>query len=222
MTSATVQNAQARTSVSVGLHFGDRYEGPEPYWRGEAQIVMVPGTRVYYVGDSDYDIYRYGRYWYMYADGGWYRSRSYRGPWIYVGYRVVPREISYVPYRYRRHWRDFRDDNIRYGSYRDRRRSYDRGYYDRGYYDRNQNYRDYRDRGWNGDGRVDQRDQNYDRRARDRDMRNGNDQNGQTDWRDQNRDRRDTNGDGRVDQKDQNRGPRDTNGDGQIDWRDRQ
>src|SRR5467141_4216168 len=62
MTSATIQNAQARTSVSVGLHFGDRYEGPEPYWRGEAQIVMVPGTRVYYVGDSDYDIYRYGRY----------------------------------------------------------------------------------------------------------------------------------------------------------------
>ena len=127
MTGTTVQNAQARTSVSVGLHFGDRYDGPAPYWRDEPRIVVVPGTRVYYISDSDYDIYRCGRYWYMNADARWYRSRSYRGPWIYVGYRVVPTEISYVPYRYRRHWRSFRDDDVRYGSYRDSRRHY-RGY----------------------------------------------------------------------------------------------
>jgi len=129
-TSATVQNAQARTSVSVGLRFGDRYDGPEPYWSDEPRVVVVPGTRVYYIDEADYDIYRCGRYWYMNADGGWYRSRGYRGPWIYVGYRVVPREISYVPYHYRRHWRDFRDDDIRYGSYRGHRH-YDRRYRDR-------------------------------------------------------------------------------------------
>jgi len=149
MTSTMVPNAQARTSVSIGLNFGDRYDGPEPYWRGEPRVVIVPGTHVYYVSDTDYDVYRYGRFWYMNSDGRWYRSRSYRGPWIYVGYRVVPSEISYVPPRYRRHWRDFRDDNIRYGSYRDRRSN------NRRYYDRNQ---DYRSRDLNGDGRIDWRD----------------------------------------------------------------
>ena len=149
-----VSSAFARTSVSIGLQFGDRYRGPDVYFRDEPQVVIVPGTRVYYVRDSDYDIYRCGRYWYYNYSGGWYRSRSYDGPWIYVGYRSVPREISYVPFRYRRHWRDFRDDNARYGSYRhhdwrdrsryrdDRYRNNDRDWRDR---DMNDN-RDWRDR----------------------------------------------------------------------------
>jgi hypothetical protein len=168
MTSATVQNAQARTSVSVGLNFGDRYDGPAPYWRSEPRVVMVPNTSVYYVSDSDYDVYRYDRYWYMNSDNRWYRSRSYRGPWIYVGYRSVPTQISYVPTQYRRHWRTFRDDNVRYSGYRTRR---------------------YDSRDINRDGRVDWRDrQNRDRDYRDRDMRDRDyrDRNGDgvVDWRD--------------------------------------
>jgi len=122
--------------VSVNLRIGDRYRGPDMYWRGEPRVAYVPGTRVYYVRDSDYDVYRYGRYWYMNSDSRWYRSRSYRGPWIYVGYRAVPREISYVPVRYRRHWRDFRDVDYR----RDRnfdRRSRNGRYDDRYNNDRN-------------------------------------------------------------------------------------
>ena len=139
-----VSNAQARTSVSIGLQIGDRYRGPDLYFRDEPRVVVVPGTRVYYMSDYDYDIYRYGRYWYYNYDGGWYRSRSYRGPWIFVGYRTVPREISYVPYRYRRHWRDFRDDT-RYGSYRNRS-SRDRNYSRDGGYSRDRY--DSRDRSW--------------------------------------------------------------------------
>lgn len=145
-------NAQARTSVSVGLNFGDRYDGPAPYWDGAPDVAIVPGTNVYYVQDSDYDVYRYGRYWYYNADNRWYRSRSYRGPWIYVGYRSVPTQISYVPTGYRRHWRTFRDD--------------DRGYYQTRYYrhrdwrDRNRyDNRDWRDRDWR-DRNRDNQDQN--------------------------------------------------------------
>lgn len=102
--------AFARTSVSVDLHFGDPYRGPDVVFYEQPDIVVIPGTRVYYVQDDDYDIYRCGRFWYYNYDDSWYRSRSYRGPWIYVGYRSVPRQISYVPYRYRRHWREFRDE----------------------------------------------------------------------------------------------------------------
>jgi len=148
---APVSSAFARTSVSIGLQFGDRYRGPDVYFRSAPRVVVVPGTRVYYVRDSDYDIYRSGRYWYYNYNGGWYRSRSYSGPWIYVGYTSVPREISYVPTRYRRHWRDFRDTNAGYGSSRDSR-------------DRNR-YRD--DRNMNND-RNNDRDMNNDRDWRDR------------------------------------------------------
>jgi hypothetical protein len=120
--------------VSVNLRIGDRYRGPDIYFRDQPRIAYVPGTRVYYVQDSNYDVYRYGRFWYMNDGSRWYRSRSYRGPWIYVGYRGVPREISYVPPRYRRHWRDFRDVDYR------RDRNYDRR--NRGRYNDDPNYRD--------------------------------------------------------------------------------
>src|SRR2546426_2420067 len=132
--SSSTSSAFARTSVSVDLRFGDRYRGPDVVFYDEPHVVVVPGTRVYYVPDYDYDIYRCDRFWYYNYDGGWYRSRSYRGPWIYVGYRSVPRQIGYVPHRYRRNWREFRDEP-RY-SYRDRDRR----------------YRDDRDRGWQGPG----------------------------------------------------------------------
>jgi hypothetical protein len=134
--SSPISGAYARTRVSVDLHFGDRYRGPDVAFEEEPDVVVVPGTRVYYVPDYDYDIYQCGRYWYYNYDGGWYRSGSYRGPWIYVGYRSVPRQISYVPYRYRKHWREFRDEP-RYRDGRDR--DWDRGKEWRG-----------RDRGWHG------------------------------------------------------------------------
>src|SRR5881397_3801447 len=88
--SSLTSSVSARTSVSVDLHFGDRYRGPDVVFYDEPDVVVVPGTRVYYVR--------------------WYRARNYRGPWIYVGYRSVPRDVGYVPYRYRRHWREFREE----------------------------------------------------------------------------------------------------------------
>ena len=143
--SSPTSSASARTSVSVDLHFGDRYRGPDVVFYDEPDVVVVPGTRVYYVPDYDYDVYRCGRYWYYNYDDGWYRSRSYRGPWIYVGYRSVPRQIGYMPYRYRRHWREFRDEpryRYRAREWRDRDGDRDR---DRDRQDRDRHDRD-RDR----------------------------------------------------------------------------
>src|SRR5436305_14260894 len=100
------------------------FRSPDLYWRDEPALAVVPGTNIYYVRNYDYDVYRYGRYWYYNSDNRWYRSRSYEGPWIYVGYQSVPNQFSYIPMRYRRHWRDFRDD-----SYYQTERSYDRGGY---------------------------------------------------------------------------------------------
>jgi hypothetical protein len=114
----TAPKASARTDVSINLRIGDPYRGPRVIFEDEPDVVIVPGTRVYYVRDHDYDLYRYGSYWYYNYDGGWYRSRRYNGPFTYVGYRAVPRPVAYVPVRYRRHWREVRDERY-YRRYND-------------------------------------------------------------------------------------------------------
>src|SRR5512138_1136132 len=75
--------------VGISLRIGDRYRGNNLYFDSRPQMVVVPGTRVYYVEDSDYDVYRYGGWYYAFDDGRWFRANSYRGPWIYVRGRQV-------------------------------------------------------------------------------------------------------------------------------------
>lgn len=134
--------------VGFSIRIGDRYRGNHLYFDNRPRMVVVPGTRVYYVRDSDYDVYRYGSYYYGFDDGRWYRSTSYRGPWIHVRGRQVPRAIYMVPADYRRNWR---------GDYRYwRSRDYDRDW--QRY--RNTSDRRYRDRDRDRDY---DRDRNYDR-----------------------------------------------------------
>ena len=131
--------------VGFSIRIGDRYRGDRLYFTQRPQFTMVPGTRVYYVRDSNADIYRYGGWYYANESGRWYRASSYRGPWIYVRARAVPRQIFYVPTNYRRNWRGD------YGYWRNR--DYDRDW-------------DRRDR-WNNDRNNDRNydpnnDRNYD------------------------------------------------------------
>lgn len=97
-------SSMAATSVGVDINIGDPYRGGALHFRSEPDVVLVPDTRVYYVRDYDYDVYRYGSYWYFIDDGRWFRARSYRGPFVYIHSTSVPRAIVSVPVRYRRHW----------------------------------------------------------------------------------------------------------------------
>lgn len=103
-------NGDVYYSGTTTLRIGDPYRGPALTFYDNPEIVSIPGGRgVYYVRDSDYDIYRYGSAWYMNYNGDWYRASGYRGPFTFVGYRSVPRDVYTVPMVYRRHWRDYRD-----------------------------------------------------------------------------------------------------------------
>lgn len=97
-------SSMAATSVGVDINIGDPYRGAALHFRSEPDVILVPDTRVYHVRDYDYDVYRYGRYWYFIEDGRWYRARSYRGPFVYIHRASVPRAIVMVPAKYRRHW----------------------------------------------------------------------------------------------------------------------
>ena len=90
--------------AGVSLRIGDRYDGTRLRFTTRPRMRIVPGSRVYYIRDSDQDVYHYGRFYYGYDQGRWYRASTYRGPWIYVHGRTVPRQIYSVPSDYRRNW----------------------------------------------------------------------------------------------------------------------
>ena len=95
-------SAVTRVSADLNVHFGDR-PAPVVVFEREPDVVLVPSSRVYYVGGLDYDLFRYGQYWYINDGGYWYRARNYRGPFGQIRYEVVPRQIVVVPERYHRH-----------------------------------------------------------------------------------------------------------------------
>jgi hypothetical protein len=95
-------NAVTRVSADLNVHLGSR-PAPVVVFEREPDVVLVPSSRVYYVGGLDYDLFRYGQYWYINDGGYWYRARNYRGPFGQIRYDTVPRQIVVVPERYHRH-----------------------------------------------------------------------------------------------------------------------
>jgi hypothetical protein len=94
--------SSAAVSADVNVHVGPR-PAPVVVFDREPDVVLVPRTHVYAVAGLDYDLYRFGAYWYMNDRGYWYRARSYRGPFSSIEYRYVPRSVVVVPARYRQH-----------------------------------------------------------------------------------------------------------------------
>jgi len=94
-----------RAEAHVDVHIGVGVPAPPTViFDREPEVVLVPQTNVYYVpGQPDYDVYRYGGYWYVNRDGYWYRSQSYQGPFTYIVYDRVPRPIVVLPGEYHHH-----------------------------------------------------------------------------------------------------------------------
>jgi hypothetical protein len=103
ISAATAGPSQAAVMLNVGVHVGDPPPPPAFVFDSEPEVILVPSTRVYYVPEQDFDLYRYGRYWYINRGGWWYRSAGYRGPFGYIGYDRVPVSVMRVPPKYHRH-----------------------------------------------------------------------------------------------------------------------
>lgn len=67
-------------------------------------MTLVPGTRVYYATAGTSDVYRYGRSYYVYDNGYWYRATSLARPFVFVRPQYVPASLRNVPRAYRTHW----------------------------------------------------------------------------------------------------------------------
>ena len=105
LTLAMVASVQAQTrdyrgssgpAMTLQVNFGTT-----PHWSG------VRGTRVMMMRQAErpnYDMFRYGGYYYAYNNNRWYRSHQVRGGYAYINDRDVPREVSRVP---RAHWQSY-------------------------------------------------------------------------------------------------------------------
>jgi hypothetical protein len=95
--------ASASVTLNVQVRDGDPPPPPAYVFDSEPEVIVVPSTRVYYVPEQDFDLYRYGRYWYINRGGWWYRAPGYRGPFQSIEYDRVPVSVLRVPPKYRRH-----------------------------------------------------------------------------------------------------------------------
>jgi hypothetical protein len=83
----------------------------------DPDLIVIPGTYVYVIDESDDDVYFYGGVWWRFWSRSWYRSDSFRGKWVEVEVRHVPRQVTHLPSGWknkrrnapRAKWRDTRD-----------------------------------------------------------------------------------------------------------------
>ncbi len=108
----------------AGIHIGVSIPPPPVFvFSAPPEVVVIPGTYVYYCPDVDFDIFFYGGYWFRPYEGYWYRSVSYGGPWVYIerppsvlvslphDYRIVTRGFRHIPYgELHRNWQVWQRD----------------------------------------------------------------------------------------------------------------
>ncbi len=106
--------AVARAGVGVNLNTN---LGPPPVVVSPpSDLVLIPGTGVYFVPEISADVFFYDGFWWAPRGPGWYRAESPRGPWIIMDSRAVPPPLFRVPRDYRVVYRHER--HIPYGQWK--------------------------------------------------------------------------------------------------------
>jgi hypothetical protein len=181
--------ALAETYFGFSIGVGNAPPPPRAIVVSQPDLILMPGTSVYEVENSPYETFYYGRAYYTFNDGYWYRARSSRGPFFVVDVRSMPTEVLEVPsYRWRH-----RAYGAQYGGYRQDWQQWQ----NRSYGQTRGRSQDWRDRQYWRDSRSQE--------GRDRDWRDRRDRG---DWPDRQNDR---DGRDRQDARDRNRDPRNRN-----------
>lgn len=132
--------ASADVRINANVSTGHFYLDSQP------NVVLVPGTQVYYTPYGSDEVYQYRNRWFVNRDGMWYRASSYRGPFIEVPDDRVPRQVISVPVDYRQQFRSQQYRASTSNGWRDRHHHHHH-YMDNDNYnnDNDNNYRHHRD-----------------------------------------------------------------------------
>jgi hypothetical protein len=91
--------------AQVSVHINISVPPPISF-RGQPQLIVLPGTYIYAAPDVDADIFFYNGWWWRPWEGRWYRSRDYRSGWTH--YRNTPSFYRHIPSNWRKDYRERR------------------------------------------------------------------------------------------------------------------
>ena len=96
-------------NLSIGINIGSPPPPPPIVVAAPPQLVLVPGTPVYYApGLSVNFFFHKGRY-YTFHDSSWFVAGAHNGPWTFVAVERVPQPVLAVPVQYYKvppgHWK---------------------------------------------------------------------------------------------------------------------
>ena len=64
------------------------------------QLVVVPGSPVFYAPGVNMNFFAYGGRYYSFHHGGWFVATKHGGPWVAVAPGRIPRPVLAVPVAY--------------------------------------------------------------------------------------------------------------------------
>jgi len=91
--------AVAAQDVNINLGIGATPLPPVVVTR-PPQLVVVPGTPVYYAPAVPFNYFFYGGQYYTFAKGQWFVAPAYNGPWVVIAVGQLPQPILAVPMEY--------------------------------------------------------------------------------------------------------------------------
>ena len=92
--------AQAQ-NISVGINIGSPPPPPPPFVvAAQPQLVVVPGSPVYYAPGLSFNYFAYGGRHYTFHDGSWFVAAGHKGPWTFIAVEKVPQPVLAVPVAY--------------------------------------------------------------------------------------------------------------------------
>jgi hypothetical protein len=85
-------------NVSIGIQIGT--PPPPIVVHAPPQIVVIPGTSVYYAPAVEANFFFHSGRYYTYHEGAWFHAKTHNGPWSFVALEHVPRPVLAVPVAY--------------------------------------------------------------------------------------------------------------------------
>jgi len=94
-------------NLSIGINIGS--PPPPIIVAMPPQLVVVPGTPVYYAPGLNVNFFFHKGRYYTFHNGAWFVGAAHNGPWTFVAVEHMPQPILAVPVQYYKvppgHWK---------------------------------------------------------------------------------------------------------------------
>jgi len=87
-------------SINIGIQIGTPPPPPPIVVAAPPQVVLVPGTPVYYAPSLSVNYFVYSGRYYTFHNGLWFAAAVHNGPWTFVEAHRVPQPVLAVPVAY--------------------------------------------------------------------------------------------------------------------------